>query len=183
MTVDAKCQGARVICEGVAPVTTELVDLNTLDWIFGKLTIHSLVFVHGLNGHPIKTWSATAASAIDEKKKRSLSEIFRRRKKQPSSAAAAASEKDSVFWPRDILAKDVPNCRIITYGYESNPHQMFAAANKNNILGHAKNMLAEIQRNRVHVCRHICKSEQSLTCSRIQSARSSSYAIAWGVYW
>lgn len=33
--------------------------------------------------------------------------------------ARATWSKDSVLWPQDLLAKDVPNSRILLYGYDS----------------------------------------------------------------
>src|SRR6202044_4274369 len=48
------------------------------------LTPHSLVFVHGLRGDRIATWS-----------------------------------RDQICWPRGLLKDDIPNVRIITWGYDS----------------------------------------------------------------
>ena len=65
-----------------------------------------------------------------------------------------ATQSTSVFWPKDLLAEDIPNVRIISYGYESEVLKMFTAAssaNKNNIFQHAQNMLADIQRIRSEV--------------------------------
>lgn len=50
----------------------------------------SIIFVHGLNGHPKRTWQWTDVPQSRE-----------------------------VFWPKDFLARDIPDAQIYTYGYES----------------------------------------------------------------
>jgi len=49
--------------------------------------IRSIVAVHGLNGHPKKTWTA-----------------------------------NNVNWLRDFLPPDIPNARILSWGYDANTH-------------------------------------------------------------
>ena len=49
----------------------------------------SIVAIHGLGGDPHKTWTAT--NEYNEAK----------------------------FWLKDFLPKDLPNARIMTYGYEA----------------------------------------------------------------
>ena len=53
------------------------------------------------------------------------------------------------YWPQDLLPKDFPNCRILTYGYDSTVSRFFSGtANQTNILGHAKTFLAEFEEHR-----------------------------------
>lgn len=48
----------------------------------------------------------------------------------------------TVFWPADFLPGDIPNSRIVTYGYDSIISNFFeGAASKNTIYQHAKDML------------------------------------------
>ncbi len=49
------------------------------------ISICDIVFVHGLGGHPRKTWT---------------------------------SPRSDTYWPRDFLPADIPNARILTYGYD-----------------------------------------------------------------
>lgn len=105
----------------------------------------SLFFVHGLSGHPIKTWSIEPQK---QNKKLALTRLFKRDK---GVGLSDAPNSTSVFWPRDLLPEDVPNVRIISYGYESEVLKMFATANTNNLFQHAQNMLADIQRIRSEV--------------------------------
>ncbi|PWY94648.1 hypothetical protein BO94DRAFT_572212 [Aspergillus sclerotioniger CBS 115572] len=49
------------------------------------------MFIHGLQGHPQLTWSTK----------------IRKPGVKP------------VFWPRDLLQEDAPECRVMTFGYDS----------------------------------------------------------------
>ena len=53
------------------------------------LAIIDIVAIHGLNGHYQKTWSATGPSG------------------------------EQVNWLKDLLPRQIPNARIISYGYNS----------------------------------------------------------------
>ena len=105
----------------------------------------SLFFVHGLSGHPTKTWSIEPPK---QNRKPALTRLFKRDK---GEGLLDALNSTSVFWPTDLLPEDVPNVRIISYGYESEVLKMFASANTNNLYQHAQNMLADIQRIRSEV--------------------------------
>lgn len=48
------------------------------------------------------------------------------------------------LWPRDLLSKDFPNARIITWGYDSNVVNFFAPSSKNSLFGHANNLLTDV---------------------------------------
>jgi hypothetical protein len=146
MPVQDTLLGARVICEGKDPIKAEYA--NNLCLNLTTLTdsaILSLFFVHGLSGHPIKTWSKEPP--LEDR--RSIIRLLTKRNK--AKKPFDVSDSSSVFWPRDLLPADVPNVRIVSYGYQSEVLKMFAAANKNNIFQHAQNMLADIQRVRSEV--------------------------------
>ena len=48
----------------------------------------SIVFVHGLGGDRVQTWTV-------------------------------GEEREGVFWPRDLLPKDFPTARILSFGYNA----------------------------------------------------------------
>ena len=77
-----------------------------------------IVFVHGLRGNRIGTWS-----------------------------------KHNVFWPRDLLAKDINDaslkCRVITWGYDASIANVFMYASQESIFGHAETLLGDLSRSRV----------------------------------
>ena len=87
-----------------------------------------VIFIHGLQGHPRKTWTYQAPcnpeidrQASPRKGKHGLglritSAFGRAKKGEQSSITSNAPE---VYWPMDLLAHDFPKLRIFTYGYDS----------------------------------------------------------------
>jgi hypothetical protein len=57
-----------------------------------------------------------------------------------------ASKQRPTYWPRDLLALDIDDVRILTYGYDSHITKGYSSANKNNIFAHAKDLLFALQR-------------------------------------
>ena len=93
--------------------------------------VADVVFVHGLQGHPCKTWQY-------EEPRTSILPVFS--KKAPQK---------SVFWPRDLLADDIPNIRIFTYGYDSKiSHYGSGPANQSNISQHGLSLLHAVSAKR-----------------------------------
>ena len=78
------------------------------------ITCSSLVFVHGLRGDPITTWSKEGQS------------------------------KDQVCWPRDFLKLDFPDVRIVSWGYDSSVLKAAESASHASIFTHSENLLADI---------------------------------------
>jgi len=84
-----------------------------------------IIFVHGLQGHPRKTWQACTESSA---RKPSFFSLGKRRRGECEESS------DTVFWPADILPDDYPNVRILTYGYDSHvSHYFKGPANKLNL--------------------------------------------------
>ncbi len=87
-----------------------------------------IIFVHGLQGHPERTWTFQGANVSPETKEH-------RKKKQTvplccplflgkareSPATTDAPQARAVFWPQDLLGRSAScaRARIITYGYDS----------------------------------------------------------------
>ena len=90
--------------------------------------IADVIFIHGLQGHPRKTWTYEDPHIAEGNRQGSrqkgkhgislrISGAFGRAKKgEPSSINSSVPE---VYWPKDLLAQDFPNLRIFTYGYDS----------------------------------------------------------------
>jgi hypothetical protein len=86
----------------------------------------SILFIHGIQGHPRKTW---AYSQDPSKPKSKVSKIFHSKKKS-SDASGSGSYQGSLYWPKDLLSKDFEDVRILTYGYDSHISHFFQRAGK-----------------------------------------------------
>lgn len=86
-----------------------------------------IVILHGLQGHPWKTWACKKNTT--EARKSSTADKFRLRlpRKQnvkadasiPKLAPDDVSKTDEVtYWPGELLPKEFPTQRILTYGYD-----------------------------------------------------------------
>ena len=112
--------------------------------------VADVVFVHGLQGHPWKSWRFKGTT-----KKRTLVEDSQALKrfglfKRDSPIWKTEEQKRIIFWPRETLAGDISNIRIFTYGYDSHvSHYLSGPANKSSISQHGLALL-----NRVSDARH-----------------------------
>lgn len=64
----------------------------------------SIVFVHGLTGDRVSTWTV-----------------------KPKN------DGDSVFWPLDLLPKSISNARIMSFGYDADVVNFWKPASQNRI--------------------------------------------------
>jgi hypothetical protein len=103
----------------------------------------SLVFVHGLGGHPVNTWTSVKAPLAS-------SGFFGRFRSQPERAeqSSATNSSKKVFWPKDLLPSAIPNVRVLVYGYDSDPVGFLGAVNRTNVYHHATDMLAALANER-----------------------------------
>ncbi|KAJ5153991.1 uncharacterized protein N7500_009430 [Penicillium coprophilum] len=75
------------------------------------------------------------------------------RKRQEEAASSATQNEEigatsGVFWPGDLLKEDLPQARIMTFGYNTNVQQGYHAVNQGNIFSHARNLLYELEAKR-----------------------------------
>jgi ankyrin repeat domain-containing protein 50 len=116
------------------------------------------VLVHGLQGHPRKTWTRRvparhstgipAAVGSDEASKGQNSRRFSFPRRW-NSGEKQSPKVDEIFWPADLLPFDCPTARIMTWGYDSLVSRFFGgAANKSHIFIYAKDLLYALGRER-----------------------------------
>lgn len=131
--------------------------------------MNSIVFVHGLQGHPQRTWSSrprlsrktsgdTSASDAHPSRRDKLLRFpnwFSKHKGLLSgddaieeSLNTAKDGQREMFWPRDLLSEDFPTARVMTFDYNSRVTQGFEAANQSNIFSHARNLLYQLESKR-----------------------------------
>ena len=91
--------------------------------------IADVVFVHGLQGNPRKTW--LYEGPVEDPQE---AQVPKRRR----LFGRAETPTISVFWPADILPNDHSNVRILTFGYDSKVTNLGGLVNKNNIFQHGR---------------------------------------------
>jgi hypothetical protein len=113
------------------------------------LNAHSVIFVHGLGGHPRHTWEYFDGHPTS---KRSQFWPFKPRSKTEAAPASdggprGSSGSEGIFWPSDKLPLDVPNATVWTYGYDANViPNFFQPGNVNSILQHSDDLMVKIER-------------------------------------
>jgi len=139
--------------------------------------------VHGLQGHPYKTWacsrssrgpssSAAAESSSASQAKgrrrdavrRAVAGPLRRLSTTPSFQSSSKQEKSPapVFWPGDLLPTDCPNARIMVYGYDTMVTNLSGGTNRGSVFTHGGDLLFALERKRDRVDRPLLFVAHSL---------------------
>ena len=106
--------------------------------------IADVVFVHGLQGHPQRTWQSKTPSKPGKNPRNFLKSFSLARKKDPRLKVENVAK---TFWPADLLPRDFKNARILTYGYDSKVTKGFTApTSKNGIFQHGNSFLRALSR-------------------------------------
>ena len=116
----------------------------------GLLTrVSSILFVHGLQGHPRGTWTCKATfDSADNSSHRGIRHLFSREQSDKSNSNSKA-EATEVFWPLDLLPHDCNDVRIMTWGYDSKVSQFFKGpTNQSNVNTYARDLLHRLENKR-----------------------------------
>ena len=113
----------------------------------------SIVFVHGLNGHPKRTWTYDGTSQAASSGESVLDEAIQAHSdsQRVSSEERRASQHEpslEVFWPRDLLPKSFPQARVLTWGYNVRLPEMMSSKSKGSVFHHAEVLLADLVKER-----------------------------------
>lgn len=121
-----------------------------------------IYFVHGLTGHPFKTWRHKKASpSTDETKTRaaqksSIPSIHGRLSNTHTEGDEGGFQfsprNRGCYWPFDLLPNDFDNVRVFTCGYNARPTRFLAGGNQMTLSQHAQNLLQRIKGTRT-ACR------------------------------
>lgn len=57
--------------------------------------------------------------------------------------------RSGVVWPQDLLPKDMPKARIMTFGYDADVVRLIDIASSNTIRDHGKALATELGRKRL----------------------------------
>ena len=109
------------------------------------------MFVHGLQGHPRKTWTWRGTKQIEDQGDDNGTQKTGRKSRNPFSrhASSKMASEVEVYWPEELLPVDCPTARILTFGYDSRVSRFFSGpANQNNVFAHAKDLLFSLNRER-----------------------------------
>jgi hypothetical protein len=108
--------------------------------------------VHGLRGHPRRTWEDERAlvekSTTTRSKRKALTSLFRSKSSttSPDTPAGESSSSIRLFWPNDFLTRDIPNARVWTYGYNADAIGfLYRAKNQNTISQHGQELANQIE--------------------------------------
>ena len=101
----------------------------------------SIVFVHGLQGHPEKTWTYFSTAAATSRKRPFLSSL---------KSFQDRPHQRPVFWPHDLLSThpSVSQARLLTWGYDTQVLHFFGASNQQNISRHGNDLMIALQQER-----------------------------------
>jgi len=110
-----------------------------------------IVLIHGIQGHPIDTWTYPQVELKPPKWKGILG-MGRSRSTTPVGDSRPGTPPDVPLgmWPANLLSKDFKTARILTYGYDSQASNFFGSgANKNDMVTIANGFLNDIANMRV----------------------------------
>ena len=108
--------------------------------------IADVVFVHGLQGHPQRTWQSKSPAKLRTHLRERLKAFIL---SGQSSRKRETHGDDGLFWPAEILPRDFNDVRIMTYGYDSRVTKAFKGpTSKSGIFQHGKSLLGALSRAR-----------------------------------
>lgn len=139
-------------------IVAEYVVIEKLLYCRFRLTLNSIIFVHGLFGDRCRTWTQPNPQLpsspppndnehVGSKWAKDVSLSIRKiipGLKRDEEDAKVPARPTNVFWPRDLLPIEFPNCRIFTWGYDVNIDNTFSSASTATVFNHAGNLLTDL---------------------------------------
>ena len=105
--------------------------------------IADVVFVHGLQGHPKRTWQSKSPA----KDRKNLYDHLKGFSLSGARDKRGKVHEDGLFWPAEVLPRDFNDVRILTYGYDSRVTNAFKGpTSKNGIFQHGSSFLRALSR-------------------------------------
>lgn len=134
---------------------------------YADMNAYSIVIIHGLKGHAYKTWTSplmpdavidlptdlqSDGDMIAPRRGQVFSNAttlmkWASRKRGPGKVPKSKIPVPTLFWPGDLLPKDCPNARILTYGYDTKITKYTSGStSKNSVFSHSKDFLFALGR-------------------------------------
>ena len=85
-------------------------------------------------------------------------------------------------WPRDLLPQDLPNVRIITWGYDADVANVFKQSGHASIFGHAQSFLRDIARLR-QKAEEVSPRTETLIYLETDLNRKHGQLYLWDIVW
>ena len=106
--------------------------------------IADVIFVHGLQGHPKRTWQSKPPT----KPRKNLCDRIKGFSILGHHGQKGKNQGvDGLFWPAELLPRDFNNVRILTYGYDTKVTKAFKGpTSKDGIFQHGSSFLGALKR-------------------------------------
>lgn len=116
-----------------------------------RLTQGSIVFVHGLRGHPRYTWMSSHKTGNEPSNwRQNLKPAFKssaRSSESDCTKDGTSARQGQLFWPHEYLVKDIPQARVWTYGYNADVvGDAFKGSNLKSVSQHGQDLALKLER-------------------------------------
>lgn len=96
----------------------------------------SIVFIHGFNGYPERTWAYKKADTnppeIDDNSDILQGPLILQSRTHKLCWKRQSSVSKTTYWHRDLLPMNVEETRVLTYGYDTAIHHRLGAPRNQN---------------------------------------------------
>jgi hypothetical protein len=150
------------------------------------LTQYSVIFIHGLRGHPRHTWEDVRASSSNQntatpKKWKSFRPLFKKSVLAPDDTSGD-SAPERLFWLEEFLTLDIPEARVWTYGYNADViGGVFQANNQNSVSQHGRDLAVKLKREIENEVTIYCVLEQDGKRAELQADNIRTRSYLWHI--
>ena len=107
----------------------------------------SVIFVHGFRGHPERTWlHKGGANCPPEVSPGDQPDERPRKFQKVVNTFELSRDRKSVYWPKDLLPENLPQARVLTYGYDTHlGHRFGPSRSQKSVYEFANDFLLELE--------------------------------------
>jgi len=97
----------------------------------------------------VRTWTHSKGDAIDLNQGDNSHQPVEPPLKARKKTFQSSGPQQSIYWPRDLLPKTIPDARVLTYGYDTNIRHIFdAPTSKHTVYDIGRNFLISLEAER-----------------------------------